>query len=75
MRAVVTDGITIGRPWCSVHDCKEPLPTQRSRYCEQHASLVDQCSVEGCERSVDNGFKTCGEPFHRRIEARGEETR
>ncbi|KAI0077530.1 hypothetical protein K474DRAFT_1684282 [Panus rudis PR-1116 ss-1] len=75
MRAVVTDGITIGRPCCSVHDCKGRLPTQRSRYCEQHASLVNQCSVEGCERAVDHGFKTCNEPSHRKIEARGEETR
>ena len=68
MRAVVMDGITIGRPCCGVHDCKESLPSQRARYCPKHAGLDAFCVVVGCTTQAEPKFQTCSEPTHRALE-------
>ena len=68
IRAVVMDGITIGRPCCKVHDCQEPLPSQRARFCVQHSSKNDDCVVVGCTGKVTPGFQTCLNPSHRSLE-------
>ncbi|KAI0690725.1 hypothetical protein C8T65DRAFT_587708, partial [Cerioporus squamosus] len=64
----VMDGIAIGHPCCGVHDCQEPLPSQRARFCSKHAHLNSRCAVIGCEADVTPGFQTCAEPSHRTIE-------
>ncbi|EDR02633.1 uncharacterized protein LACBIDRAFT_332257 [Laccaria bicolor S238N-H82] len=68
LRAAVSDGITIGHPCCAHHDCKNPLPTQRSKFCVEHASLSSLCAVTTCSRSVELNFQTCSLPEHRKLE-------
>ncbi len=68
IRAVVMDGITIGRPCCGVHDCKEPLPSQRARFCQSHSGLDAFCVVVGCTAHAEPKFQTCSEPTHRALE-------
>ncbi|KAI0072019.1 hypothetical protein K474DRAFT_462626 [Panus rudis PR-1116 ss-1] len=53
VRAVVMDGVSIGRPCCGEHDCKNPLPNQRARFCDDHKHLYNICSVVGCNAEVD----------------------
>ena len=68
LRAVVMDGITIGRPCCGVHDCKEPLPSQRARFCRTHSHLDALCVVVGCTTQAEPKFQTCPDPTHRALE-------
>ncbi|KAM5539485.1 hypothetical protein V8D89_006937 [Ganoderma adspersum] len=68
MRAVVTDEITIGRPCCSVHDCQNPLPSQRARFCHVHSDLNGQCVVVGCQQRTTPDHQTCIDPSHRALE-------
>ncbi|TBU38024.1 hypothetical protein BD309DRAFT_1059390 [Dichomitus squalens] len=68
MRAVVMDGITIGRPCCGVHDCKEQLSSQRARYCPKHSGLDSCCVVVGCTAQASSSYQTCEEPTHRALE-------
>ncbi|KAF8576846.1 hypothetical protein K439DRAFT_1622535 [Ramaria rubella] len=67
-RSVVTDGISLGHPCCAVHDCKELLPTNKHRYCPQHAHLSSQCAVSTCHANIEAGFCTCGHPTHHTAE-------
>ncbi|KAF7343018.1 hypothetical protein MVEN_01732000 [Mycena venus] len=69
IRSTVTDGITIGRPCCAVHDCLEPLPTVKRRFCTLHRELEKQCTVTTCDLNADRGFRTCTIPEHRRLES------
>lgn len=68
MRAAVMDGIAIGRPCCGIHDCQNPLPSQRARFCTEHAAHNHICVVLGCDATVTEGFQTCTEPSHRTLE-------
>lgn len=68
MRAVVTDGVTVGRPCCGVHDCKGRLLSQRARFCDVHINLERQCSILGCENDAEASFKTCTTESHRAME-------
>ncbi|EIN03778.1 hypothetical protein PUNSTDRAFT_77731, partial [Punctularia strigosozonata HHB-11173 SS5] len=68
MRAVVIDGVQIGHPCCSVHDCKQPLVTQRARFCLVHDSQSKICAVVGCTASCEEPFKTCAISQHRALE-------
>ncbi|KAJ7457135.1 hypothetical protein B0H11DRAFT_1738737 [Mycena galericulata] len=69
VRSTVTDGITIGRPCCAIHDCLEPLPTVKHRYCKSHRHFNKQCVVTDCARNADTGFRTCSIPEHRSLES------
>ncbi len=71
MRAVVVDGITIGCPCCSVHDCQNPLPSQCARFCHTHSELNNECAVVGCHQHVTPGNQTCADPSHRTLEDPG----
>lgn len=62
------DGVAIGRPCCGLHNCQNPLPSQRARFCSVHAAMDNICSVIDCTRSVTTGFRTCDLPHHRSIE-------
>ncbi|CAK5266827.1 unnamed protein product [Mycena citricolor] len=68
IRSVVTDGVEMGRPCCSVHDCLEPLPTNKHRYCTTHSNLNLQCAVKSCVLKAEEGFKTCRQSDHCDIE-------
>ncbi|KAI0083493.1 hypothetical protein BDY19DRAFT_978231 [Irpex rosettiformis] len=71
-RVVVTDGITIGRPCCSVHNCKNPLQKQYDRFCAdpEHARLVTVCAIKDCDSTVLSGHLVCGNRLHLEFEAR-----
>ncbi|KAJ7190873.1 hypothetical protein GGX14DRAFT_579467 [Mycena pura] len=69
VRSTVTDGITLGRPCCSVHDCFERLPTVKHRFCELHRALNKRCVVTDCEQDAERGFRTCVLPEHRSLES------
>jgi len=75
LRATVTDGVSMGHLCCGVHDCKQPLTSQRRRFCTQHDNLKDVCAVTTCSRPCDPGYKTCGVQEHRRLEVVGNEQR
>ncbi|KAH9911181.1 uncharacterized protein BXZ73DRAFT_57303, partial [Epithele typhae] len=68
-RAVVMDGVTVGRPCCGVKDCQLPLQSQRHRFCELHKNKQLVCSVIGCRQPSEHPqFKTCLQPAHRVLE-------
>lgn len=75
MRAVVTDGITVGRPCYGVHDCQGDLPSQQARFCKAHSTKLSECAVEGCTASIEQGHRTCSEEQHRKLETLGDEGR
>jgi hypothetical protein len=68
IRSTVTDGVTIGRPCCAVHDCKGPLPTVKHRYCQNHGDLAKICTVVSCDAKAEPGFRTCAAAEHRKLE-------
>jgi CxC6 like cysteine cluster associated with KDZ transposases len=63
--AGVHDGVTVQCLVCSVHDCTEPLRSQKARFCETHSHRNDICYIYGCESSIQPGFSTCGLESHR----------
>ena len=73
VRSTVTDGITIGRPCCAVHDCKETLPSVKHRYCITHLNNNNICAVESCGNPSVPNFKTCADVSHRAAELRYQE--
>lgn len=73
LRAIITDGISIGCPCCGKHDCKNPLPSQRARFCEQHVAMDKICVVVNCDNEAHPGHRTCSDPDHRELEREGNE--
>ena len=70
LRSVVVDGVTIGHPCCSEHDCPIPLQSSRDRYCPVHTHLSDLCVVISCNEIAERNFKTCAHPDHRSLETK-----
>jgi hypothetical protein len=70
LRSVVVDGVTVGHPCCSEHDCSIPLWSSRDRYCPTHAHLTNLCVAVSCEDTAEKGFKTCTHPNHRNLETK-----
>ncbi|EEB92058.1 hypothetical protein MPER_09485 [Moniliophthora perniciosa FA553] len=68
LRAIVTDGITVGHPCCKVHNCTEPLVNNRAHFCQVHQDLKKLCVVNGCDRDARMGGKTCDEPAHVKLD-------
>ncbi|KAG8849067.1 hypothetical protein FRC20_002395 [Serendipita sp. 405] len=62
IRSAVTDGVTLGRPCCAVHDCKGSLSSPKRRYCPDHQELEGICATIGCDNPIRPGFKTCNRP-------------
>jgi hypothetical protein len=68
--AVVIDGITIGHPCCTVHNCQLPLQKQRDRFCIEHTHFHTVCSIWNCEAPVVEGYLVCSDEAHLAIEQR-----
>ncbi|KAF8077601.1 hypothetical protein FPV67DRAFT_1614590 [Lyophyllum atratum] len=68
LRSTVTDGITIGHPCCSQHDCSIPLASVKDHYCPAHGHREYECAVTTCTAMADDGYKTCSLREHRRLE-------
>ncbi|KZO91274.1 hypothetical protein CALVIDRAFT_489335 [Calocera viscosa TUFC12733] len=68
LSCAITDGVSIGRPCCAVHDCPNPLPKNHARYCSVHSTLESICSVHGCEERSEEGKKTCSRADHTQLE-------
>ncbi|KAF8581267.1 hypothetical protein K439DRAFT_1354526 [Ramaria rubella] len=60
-RVAVTDSVSLGHLCCAVHDCKEPLPTNKHHYCKDHQELSNRYLVSSCHAKVTPRFKTCNE--------------
>ncbi|KAI0655639.1 hypothetical protein C8Q70DRAFT_891324, partial [Cubamyces menziesii] len=55
---VTTEGMDMGRPCCSVHNCNGDLRTPQDHWCMAHSNQAHFCVVEGC--ALDgNGHHTC----------------
>ncbi|KAF8833461.1 hypothetical protein BDN67DRAFT_868878, partial [Paxillus ammoniavirescens] len=65
---VVTDGITVGRPCCGVHNCHKPLLNNCDCFCLQTLGLVNVCAVIGCQQPTILSTKTCDLPTHQAVE-------
>ena len=68
VQAIVADGISIGRPCCGVFRCTNPLQNNRHRFCSEHFQKHNICAVEACDDYVRQGFKTCSNPLHEKME-------
>lgn len=66
-RSVVTDGISLGHPCCTIHDCKEPLRSNHD-YCALHHDAQSKCAVVTCQEPAEEGFRTCVLPNHHMTE-------
>ncbi|KAI0083669.1 hypothetical protein BDY19DRAFT_865903, partial [Irpex rosettiformis] len=64
LSAVVIDGITIGHPCCGHHNCHNPLPNHRARFCNAHASDDLICCVTTCTAPVVTGSRVCSNTDH-----------
>ncbi|KAJ7105049.1 hypothetical protein C8R43DRAFT_906802 [Mycena crocata] len=72
MTAGVHDGVTVRHLCCSVHDCREPLPSQQSHFCNTHQDRIKVCCVYGCNSLAEPGFRTCALRDHRDFQAQTE---
>ncbi|KAI0052237.1 hypothetical protein FA95DRAFT_1580111 [Auriscalpium vulgare] len=68
LRATVTDGVTIGHPCCSVHDCPHPLLSVNHLFCELHKAHNLVCSVASCINPAVPDRFTCDLPEHSQLE-------
>ncbi|KAF8065382.1 hypothetical protein FPV67DRAFT_1419290 [Lyophyllum atratum] len=68
LHSVVVDGVTLGHPCCSVHDCMVPLASQQDHFCPVHCNQSDRCVVTVCNAQAGKGFRTCSLPDHRALE-------
>jgi hypothetical protein len=62
---VVVDGVTVGHPCCTVHNCFEPLETQRNRFCKSHEATEGRvCAIKGCTQLHQKDACVCSDPEH-----------
>jgi hypothetical protein len=45
LRSVVTDETGLGRPCCAIHDCQDPLVSNKHHFCEPHKDQRKLCVV------------------------------
>lgn len=62
------DGVTIGHPCCSVHNCREPLRSKRERFCPTHTNHSRLCRIKNCERPAEQQYRSCDDPEHRSLD-------
>ena len=62
---VVVDGVTVGHPCCTVHNCFEPLETQQNRFCKSHEATEGRvCAIKGCTQLHQKDAHVCSDPEH-----------
>ncbi|KAH6894811.1 hypothetical protein BKA70DRAFT_1375758 [Coprinopsis sp. MPI-PUGE-AT-0042] len=66
IQAAVCDGVAIGHLCCGIHDCKDPLPTNRHCYCQGHDGEHAICVFKGCRALRSPDFLTCTDEQHRK---------
>lgn len=71
--AGVTDGVTVGRPCCSVHNCPSPLRNQNDRFCPDHQPFSLICAVAGCDLPAVAGRMSCSLETHSAAETAARE--
>jgi hypothetical protein len=69
VQPVMTDGVTLGRPRCAVCTCRDPLRSNRHRFCPIHFDKHGECAVRTCSDPVVPGSKMCANPQHRKMES------
>ncbi|KZO93021.1 hypothetical protein CALVIDRAFT_486523, partial [Calocera viscosa TUFC12733] len=69
LTCAITDGVSIGRPCCAIHNCPNALSSNRARYCSSHSTLESICAVEGCDQRVEDGLRTCSLAEHMLLES------
>ncbi|KAI0037478.1 hypothetical protein FA95DRAFT_1551550 [Auriscalpium vulgare] len=69
VRAIVTDGISIGHPCCATHNCSEPLANNRHHFCPKHSDEAVICVVADCRSPASSNRRTCSKPTHRALES------
>lgn len=62
--AVVIDGVTIGRPCCSIHNCHSPLQSTQHCFFPDHAGFDLICSIIGCNMPTAPKSQTCLDLHH-----------
>ena len=65
---MVIDGVTVGHPCCSSHNCHIPLVSNRDRYCKDHREAAGVCAIVGCSAPVVPNTKTCANEDHQAVE-------
>ncbi|KAJ3793389.1 hypothetical protein GGU11DRAFT_691873 [Lentinula aff. detonsa] len=69
LRAVVTDGTTLGHYSCKVHNCTEPLVNIRHHWCPTHTKQLQHlCVFTDCNRPARHGYRTCDNTAHSKYE-------
>ncbi|KAI0309790.1 hypothetical protein OF83DRAFT_1157459 [Amylostereum chailletii] len=68
LRAVVTDGVSIGHPCCGMHNCTKPLVNNCHHFCEDHIEEASVCAIVACNEPVRPGHRTCTQPDHISLE-------
>ncbi|KAG6834471.1 hypothetical protein H0H93_009450 [Arthromyces matolae] len=68
LRSVVVDGTDLQRITCEVHDCTNTLGSLRDFFCPEHQYLSVYCVVDSCKALAGDGFKTCADKDHRKME-------
>ncbi|KAJ3853633.1 hypothetical protein EV368DRAFT_38532, partial [Lentinula lateritia] len=68
LRAVVTDGVTLGHPCCKVHNCTEPLQNNCHHWCKTHMEQQHVCIITDCNHPTRSGHRTCNDTAHRKYE-------
>jgi hypothetical protein len=65
---MVIDNANMGCLCCGYHDCDNPLESIRDQFCTENHHYNNECAITSCSVPVENGFKTCMEPDHRKLE-------
>lgn len=61
------DGVTIGHPCCSVHNCRVPLTSKLDHFCPVRASKAHICRIVDppCNKPAIPPYRSCDTPEHR----------
>ena len=62
-RAVVCDGVCIGRACCALKGCSASTKGSARKYCTEHEHYEDECAVIGCNAPKVHDY-TCNDPEH-----------
>lgn len=66
----MVDGVTVGHPCCSIHNCMTPLQRSQDRFCPLHQNEANKCVITTCTNPASRSYKTCANPECRSIEER-----